>query len=734
MADKATLAKKIAEVSILEQQMKRLKENTEKRGELLTYSYLISRTSMLRDFFDKATKLHAEILSLVPAVAQPETPYFKDKVFAGVESQFDEVDSFLSTQLDTVALSLTANPVTRSSTPERNQTFFHPHLFPQFNPQPTSQPNIKLPPLHLPKFSGDMQGWPEFISLFDSSIHNSGSLQDSQKLQYLLSCLSGEPKTLVSSISIVNENYEVVRTLLKNRYENQRVLISTLLKRLTSLEKVHADNMNELKKFRSTYSAVLESLKTMKVPIENWDPLLIHLLVQSFDKTLRREWEDKLSGKPEFPKLSFLDSFLDDRIHICEVMAVDTSKSQKVEAAKTTRSPGDSYKKTVHHGSTNDFKPLKCLLCSQNHSLSKCSKFLSFSPKQRYDQARSLQLCLNCLSNSHRIAKCLSDYTCRTCHKKHHSLLHFSQGQMPSDHAGAKAESSTVSVGKSLPLLDSTDIKITSHHGTSSNSHVLLATACLVLEGPRGQRFVCRALIDQCSEASFISESLAQTARLRRFWSPVIVSGVGDPEGTRVRGRVTVDLHSQVEPGVKLNLDALILPRITSYVPPTLSLVSHTELNTLELADPQLADAHTIDMLIGADYYAQLIKEGLIRIGDKLVAQNTIFGWIVSGTVGPSASRRTITVHHTVADALSAQLRAFWELEEIFRAPPLTAEEQWCEDYFVNTTTRDSTGRFIVRLPFKISCTRRQLGNSEYIARASLSSQRRKLETILQLV
>ena len=730
MADKAAIAKKIAEVNLLEQQMKRLQENTEKRGELLTYSYLISRTSMLRDFLDKATKLHAEIISLVPEPTQKDTPYFKDNVFAAVEKQFDEVDSYLSTQLDNLALSFSANPATRTSTPERNQTIFHPHFYPHFNPQPQPQPHIKLPPLHLPKFSGDIQGWPEFISLFDSSIHNSVSLQDSQKLQYLLSCLSGEPKTMVSSISIVNENYEVVRTLLKARYENQRVLISTLLKRLTSLDKVHADNLVELKKFRSNYSAVLESLKTMRVSIENWDPLLIHLLVQLFDKTLRREWEDKLSGKTEFPKLQFLDSFLDDRIHICEVMAVDTPKTQKVEAAKTPRSPGDFHKKTVHHGSTNDVKPLKCLLCSQNHSLSKCSKFLSFSPKQRYDQARSLNLCLNCLSSSHRVAECFSEFTCRTCHKKHHSLLHFTQGQRaPSDQAGAKAEKSADSVVKSSPLIDGKEVRVTSHHGISSNGHVLLATACLVLVGPQGQRLVSRALIDQCSEASFISESLVHTAKLRRHWSPVVVSGVGDPEGTRVKGRVTLDVHSQVEPGCRLNLEALILPRITSYVPPTLSLDSYTELSTLELADPQLGEAHRIDMLIGADYYAQLIREGLIRIGDKLVAQNTIFGWIISGTVGSSASRRTITVHHTVTDELSAQLRAFWELEEIVRVPVLTAEEQRCEDYFAATTTRDASGRFIVRLPFKIGCNRRQLGRSEYIARASLCSQRRKLDS-----
>ena len=68
------------------------------------------------------------------------------------------------------------------------------------------------------------------------------------------------------------------------------------------------------------------------------------------------------------------------------------------------------------------------------------------------------------------------------------------------------------------------------------------------------------------------------------------------------------------------------------------------------------------------------------------------------------------------------------ELEEVFIPPPLTAEEQCCEDYFAGTTIRDSSGRFIVRLPFKLNFNSCQLGSSKYIAKALLCSQRRKLE------
>ena len=48
-------------------------------------------------------------------------------------------------------------------------------------------------------------------------------------------------------------------------------------------------------------------------------------------------------------------------------------------------------------------------------------------------------------------------------------------------------------------------------------------------------------------------------------------------------------------------------------------------------------------------------------------------------------------------------MERFWQQEEILISPRalLTPDEQACEDYFVNTHSRDSDGCYIVRLPFK---------------------------------
>nr|CAH7736507.1 unnamed protein product [Callosobruchus chinensis] len=48
-------------------------------------------------------------------------------------------------------------------------------------------------------------------------------------------------------------------------------------------------------------------------------------------------------------------------------------------------------------------------------------------------------------------------------------------------------------------------------------------------------------------------------------------------------------------------------------------------------------------------------------------------------------------------------LSKFWDLEEYSKTKPITIDEQKAEGIFCETTTRDSEGRFVVRIPFKHS-------------------------------
>lgn len=98
-------------------------------------------------------------------------------------------------------------------------------------PQSLSSRNIiepstlKLKPIEIREFSGDIKAWPTFSQLFSSLI----ILCDIQKMQYLKSSVRGDAAKLISNLEITNDNFSLAWQLLNNRYDNKRALCNVLL-------------------------------------------------------------------------------------------------------------------------------------------------------------------------------------------------------------------------------------------------------------------------------------------------------------------------------------------------------------------------------------------------------------------------------------------------------------------------------------------------------------------------
>ncbi|XP_032688150.1 uncharacterized protein LOC116852180 [Odontomachus brunneus] len=110
------------------------------------------------------------------------------------------------------------------------------------------------------------------------------------------------------------------------------------------------------------------------------------------------------------------------------------------------------------------------------------------------------------------------------------------------------------------------------------------------------------------------------------------------------------------------------------------SIASLKNLNHSDLLTPE-----PIDLLLGADLYGELLLDGVKKGGTgQPVAQNTIFGWILSGPSSRQSHLNSrIHVQHCASSLpLEKELRKFWEVEEIPRRPYLSPEEQRCEDHF----------------------------------------------------
>lgn len=111
----------------------------------------------------------------------------------------------------------------------------------------------------------------------------------------------------------------------------------------------------------------------------------------------------------------------------------------------------------------------------------------------------------------------------------------------------------------------------------------------------------------------------------------------------------------------------------------------------LDFADPSFATPGTVDLILGADVYGQLLNEEIRRSGPECpVAQFTHLGWIVSGLVSILSNDlvRPQRAHFcSIDDELHNLVHRFWLQEEVGSRSQsdLTEDEKECESHFVST-------------------------------------------------
>ena len=113
-------------------------------------------------------------------------------------------------------------------------------------------------------------------------------------------------------------------------------------------------------------------------------------------------------------------------------------------------------------------------------------------------------------------------------------------------------------------------------------------------------------------------------------------------------------------------------------------------------------------VLIGADFYWQVVSGKVERIKETLVAIESSFGWALQGPVSSSSATDATCLHISLSEEtkISKQLHAFWEGESpgIVNEPAESPGEAEALQNFEQTTTfkaatkwryhGDRTGRF----------------------------------------
>lgn len=183
---------------------------------------------------------------------------------------------------------------------------------------------ISLPPINIIQFNGSLDNWLHFRDLFISLIHENVELSNIEKMHYLISSLKDEARRAIEGLSISANNYEQAWSLLLERFNNEKLIIQTHIKKIINMPAINKANSVNLRQIVDNVRNNLAALGTLGEPIQHWDSLLITIITDKFDFHTAREWQSIFSNCNNMPPLSKLIQFLESRTQHLESISYNT--------------------------------------------------------------------------------------------------------------------------------------------------------------------------------------------------------------------------------------------------------------------------------------------------------------------------------------------------------------------------------------------------------------------------
>ncbi|XP_027839404.2 uncharacterized protein LOC114121329 [Aphis gossypii] len=577
---------------------------------------------------------------------------------------------------------------------------------------------VRLAPIPLPTFNGDIENWEAFYDVFCALVHNDEGLAPAQKLYYLRSCLTGPAVDIVSSIPMVDGNYEVFTERLKQRYDNRSLVIQTHIRALLDAPRAETASIEALQLLHSHIGCHVAALKALGQPIEQWDAWLVTIVLRCLDQNTAHEWQLRQEDT-QLPKYIDIERFLARRCIAFENSSSEIQSRSHSQLMSTGQHQAGSRQRRSEKTTkmaflaTGKSQASKCPCCTGLHRIYACDKFKELSINDRLNIIRDTRLCFNCLSAYHTTKTCKSNGSCGECGLKHNTLLHFSQRVSDDQKINNTSEGGSSSAGA-----------LSATSWSSGNRYAFLATAQVIVKDKNGMEFKCRAVLDSGAQVNFISKRLQNVLKLSGERVALPVSGIGSSR-TQSTTRVDIKVCSRVS-SFQANLSCYVLPSIVNTLSSSIKPSDGWGIakNILsQLADPHFDQAGTIDMLMGAGIFFELLDSERIQLQTgNLSLQSTKLGWVMTGELNINC---LVSIGASLEDewrAMRAEQGLFGRLS---KANKRYIEEQETVQHFEETAIRKADGRFVLRLPVKPEVS--QLGNSISMATSRFISVERKL-------
>lgn len=586
-----------------------------------------------------------------------------------------------------------------------------------------------LPHTPLPSFDGKPEHWFRFKSMFTDIMNKCATEDAATKLYHLDKCLVGEAAGVINQQFINENNYDAAWEFLVQRYEDKRKIVDIHANKLLQLKSMTQESGRQLRDLIEECKRHVDSLRYHGHDVLGLsDIVLVNVLASKLDYETKKLWEAS-NEHGVIPTYEGTIEFLEKHASVLERVEASSSCQPKSKPKANVTATPQKASQSKSSSFTVTAAEIKCLFCGKGHFNHQCDELLKVSPSERNDIAKKAGVCYNCLRKGHLTIKCSSKHSCRECNKRHHTVLHLDSPKPNND--DSKTETAKpVETGTTMSNVVTLNCTI----GSGGYKDVLLSTAVANLLDVHGNAKLCRILLDSGSQLHLITEAMTALLGIQREKCATCVVGINGKE-TQIKHQVTVMLQSRTTSYSK-NIECLVVPRITGTLPA--QELNSSELaipDNVSLADPEFHRPQRIDLLIGAELFYSILKSSRIDLGPgRPIMQETFLGWVVAG---PTNSRSTCVQSRqcntvlTEANRLDELVQRFWSIEDVPVTAKLSHEEEMCEQHYVQTTTRDSSGRYVVRLPFRENVSK--LGETRQHALHRFQQLERRLNSNEQL-
>ena len=409
----------------------------------------------------------------------------------------------------------------------------------------TSQDHVskaKLPKLELKKFHGNPIHWYPFWESFESAVHKNPNLSSVDKFNYLQSLLTGTARSTIAGLALTSANYEKAVGLLKQRFGNRQMVISSHMEVLTKLPRV--ESISEVKKLRSLYDTVeshVRGLESMEISSEMYGCFLTPIVMQKLPEEFRIAITRNLES--ETWNLKDILGEFHKELQLREQCLVNNKDSRP--SHQRGESPFSTSALYTDSSENKQSPRVWCSFCNQNHQSSKCNVVTSI--ESRKEVLKRKGKCFLCLKQGHLARNCQAPMKCLKCQGAHHVAICGN----PDPTLGGQDREHVASVSTSMYV-------------DQSRGSVLLQTATAEVVRPDNDSFPLsvRLVFDSCSQRSYMTKDLKDKLGLSVIGRESLLIKTFGESDARLR---TCEI---VQVGIKTRCDAIVY--IQAYVVPVI--------------------------------------------------------------------------------------------------------------------------------------------------------------------